>query len=82
MTTTDARPTPAIAADDVPRYRSAAVARMARMPVATLRVWERRYRVTAPERTTSGQRLYTAADVRRLAVMRQLTDLGLSLIHI
>jgi len=49
---------------------------MARMPVATLRVWERRYRVSAPELTASGQRLYSAADVRRLALMRQLTELG------
>jgi hypothetical protein len=27
---------------DGPRYRSGAVARMVRMPVATLRIWERR----------------------------------------
>ncbi len=46
------------------------------MPVATLRVWERRYRVTVPQTTTSGQRLYTAADVHRLALIRQLTELG------
>jgi len=64
------------ATDDAPRYRSGAVARMAGMPVATLRVWERRYRVTMPEATASGQRLYTAADVRRLALIRQLTELG------
>lgn len=49
---------------------------MARMPVATLRVWERRYRVTQPGLTASGQRLYTEDDVRRLALIRQLTDLG------
>lgn len=67
---------PAGSPDDVPRYRSGAVARMLRMPVATLRVWERRYRVTAPARTVSGQRLYTAADVRRLALLKQLNDLG------
>ncbi len=72
----DAASAPAAASDDAPRYRSAAVARMARMPVATLRVWERRYRVTMPELTSSGQRLYTTADVRRLALIRQLTNLG------
>lgn len=69
-------PLPATASDDTPRYRSGAVARMARMPVATLRVWERRYRVTMPSVTASGQRLYSAADVHRLALIRQLTDLG------
>jgi len=69
-------PDPQDATDDAPRYRSAAVARMARMPVATLRVWERRYQVTMPEVTVSGQRLYTTGDVRRLALIRQLTELG------
>jgi DNA-binding transcriptional MerR regulator len=58
------------------RHRSGAVARMLRMPVATLRVWERRYGVTQPALSASGQRLYSADDVRRLALLKQLTDLG------
>jgi len=49
---------------------------MLRMPVATLRVWERRYGVTQPALSASGQRLYSADDVRRLALLKQLTDLG------
>ena len=49
---------------------------MVRMPVATLRVWERRYRLSAPALTPSGQRLYSAADVRRIALLKQLTELG------
>ena len=49
---------------------------MLRMPVATLRVWERRYGVTQPMLSASGQRLYSADDVRRLALLKQLTDLG------
>jgi hypothetical protein len=49
---------------------------MLRMPVATLRVWERRYGVTKPVLSPSGQRLYSADDVRRLALLKQLTDLG------
>jgi hypothetical protein len=49
---------------------------MLRMPVATLRVWERRYGLTHPELTPSGQRLYSADDVRRLALIKHLTDLG------
>lgn len=59
-----------------PQYRSGAVARMARMPVTTLRVWERRYRLTQAALSPSGQRLYSAADVQRLALIKQLTDLG------
>ena len=57
-------------------HRSGAVARMLLMPVATLRVWERRYGLTQPHLTPSGQRLYSADDVRRLALIKQLTDLG------
>ncbi len=46
------------------------------MPVATLRVWERRYSVTQPALSPSGQRLYAAQDVRRLALLKQLTERG------
>jgi hypothetical protein len=63
-------------AQDEPRYRSGAVAKMLRMPVATLRVWERRYQVSQPQLSPSGQRLYSAAQVQRLAQLKQLTDLG------
>jgi MerR family transcriptional regulator, light-induced transcriptional regulator len=68
-------PHPANSADQ-PFHRSSAVARMLRMPVATLRVWERRYGLTQPAVSPSGQRLYSADDVRRLALIKQLTDLG------
>ncbi len=57
-------------------HRSGAVARMLGMPVATLRVWERRYGLTQPALTPSGQRRYSADDVRRLALIKHLTDLG------
>ncbi|MEO7058068.1 MAG: MerR family transcriptional regulator [Caldimonas sp.] len=63
-------------ADPGARFRSAAVARMLRMPVATLRIWESRYGVTDPQRTAAGHRQYSAADVQRLALLKQLTDLG------
>lgn len=57
-------------------HRSGAVARMLSMPVATLRIWERRYNLTRAELTPSGQRLYSSEDVRRLALIKQLNDLG------
>ncbi len=59
-----------------PFLRSGAVARMLRMPVATLRVWERRYGLTQSALSPSGQRLYAADDIRRLALVKQLTDRG------
>ncbi len=66
----------AASARDPSRHRSGAVARMLRMPVATLRVWERRYSLTQAILSPSGQRLYSAADVQRLTIVKQLTDLG------
>lgn len=71
--TTGAVPAPAPAA---PRFRSAAVAGMAHMPVATLRIWEQRYGAVQPATAASGYRLYTAADVQRVLLLRQLTTQG------
>ncbi len=57
-------------------FRSAAVARMAQLPVATLRIWEQRYGAVQPQQAPSGHRLYSAADVARVSILRQLTGLG------
>ena len=62
--------------DFEPTYRSGTAARLAGIPVETLRVWERRYRVVGPRLTVRGHRLYSAEDVSRLALMKQLVDLG------
>jgi MerR family transcriptional regulator, light-induced transcriptional regulator len=59
-----------------PRYRSSAAARMVNIPVATLRVWERRYQVVGPTQSASGQRLYSSQDVRRLVLIKQLVNRG------
>ena len=59
-----------------PAYRSGTAARLAGIPVETLRVWERRYRVVGPRLSPRGHRLYSAEDVSRLALIRQLVDLG------
>lgn len=59
-----------------PSFRSGAVARMARMPVATLRIWEQRYRAVKPASSPSGHRLYSPADVQRVLLLRQLTQQG------
>ena len=67
---------PPASTGDASLHRSGAVARMLRMPVATLRVWERRYGLTQTALSPSGQRLYSAGDVRRLVLLKQLTDLG------
>lgn len=65
-----------LSAPDHARLRSGTAARLAGVPVATLRVWERRYGVVAAPKTPTGQRLYTPYDVQRLRLLRQLTDRG------
>ena len=44
--------------------------------VETIRAWERRYRVVAPERTAAGYRLYDDAAIDRLRSMRELLAAG------
>jgi MerR family transcriptional regulator, light-induced transcriptional regulator len=58
------------------RLRSGTAARLAGLPVTTLRVWERRYAVVAAPKTATGQRLYSTVDVQRLALLKQLSDRG------
>ncbi|MEO6564440.1 MAG: MerR family transcriptional regulator [Casimicrobiaceae bacterium] len=60
-------------------YRSGAAARFAGVAVETLRVWERRYGVVRPRLSPRGQRLYSAADVRRLLLIKKLVDAGQSI---
>ena len=57
-------------------YRSGVAARLAGLSAETLRVWERRYGLSDAERSTSGQRLYSAEQVRRLGLLKQLVDQG------
>jgi DNA-binding transcriptional MerR regulator len=59
-----------------PTYRSGTAARMAGIPVATLRMWERRYRVVGPQLSPRGHRRYAAEDVNRLALIKSLVDRG------
>jgi DNA-binding transcriptional MerR regulator len=59
-----------------PTYRSGTAARLAGIPVETLRVWERRYGIVGPGLSPRGHRLYATEDVSRLALIKQLVDLG------
>ena len=69
-------PTSDPAIDQAARYRSGVAARLAGLPVETLRVWERRYAISDTGRSAHGQRLYSDAQVRRLRLMKQLVDQG------
>ncbi|RIY41310.1 MerR family transcriptional regulator [Neopusillimonas maritima] len=57
-------------------YRSGTAARLTGVPVETLRVWERRYKVVGPRVSPRGQRLYSNEDIQRLTLIKQLVDGG------
>ena len=61
---------------DAGGYRIGAVANLSGVPVATLRVWERRYGVVAPPKSQGGQRLYSRHDVLKLTLLKTLTQQG------
>jgi len=56
-----------------------AVARLTGVSVHTLRKWEDRYQAVTPTRTPGGERLYTRNDLKRLALIKRLSDTGLGL---
>lgn len=57
-------------------YRIGTVARLTGISPDTLRIWERRYRVVQPVRSPGGDREYSARDVERLQLVKQLVDSG------
>lgn len=61
-------------------YRIREVAEILGIPVTTLRFWEKQFTIIKPRRTTSGQRLYTPADIDKVAMICYLLrDKGMRL---
>lgn len=60
------------------RYRIQSVAEMTGVSAATLRAWERRYGIPAPQRTASAYRLYTDRDVELIRRVRELCENGIA----
>jgi DNA-binding transcriptional MerR regulator len=60
-------------------YGIGTVARLTGLTDHTIRVWERRYGAVNPKRSDAGRRLYTAAHVERLGLLKRLVDLGESI---
>lgn len=58
------------------KYRIGAVAKIAGLPVATLRVWERRYGVVTPPKSEGGHRLYSDQEVLKVTLLKSLTLQG------
>jgi DNA-binding transcriptional MerR regulator len=61
---------------DGPRIRIGELSRRTGVGVDTLRAWERRYGLLAPDRSDGGFRLYGPADERRALEMRSLIGQG------
>jgi len=59
-----------------PQFTIAAVERDVGLSKDVLRVWERRYGFPVPNRDPHGERLYPAAQVLRLRLIKRLMDLG------
>jgi len=60
-----------------PLYNIGVVARMTSIPMATLRIWERRYNFPQSGRTAGGHRLYSEKQVMQLRWVKARTDEGM-----
>ena len=65
--------------DTQARYPIRAVAQITGINPVTLRAWERRYRLVTPQRSSSGHRLYSNADIARIRDILRLMDSGLAI---
>ncbi len=57
-------------------YRIGAIAKIAGVPVSTLRVWESRHQALRPIKTAGQHRLYGEEDLLRATLLKQLSDQG------
>ena len=57
-------------------YSIGVAARMSGLSVHALRMWERRYQLALSQRTASGQRAYSLADIEHLKLLKTLTSRG------
>jgi DNA-binding transcriptional MerR regulator len=63
---------------DQPVYSIGAVGNMLSVPTSTLRAWEERYGIVAPQRSAGSQRLYSRNQVEQLRFVKAQIDSGLS----
>jgi DNA-binding transcriptional MerR regulator len=65
-----------------PKHPIQVVARRTDLSADVLRAWERRYKAVQPQRSASGRRLYSDADVTRLSLLRRATLSGRSIAQV
>jgi methanogenic corrinoid protein MtbC1 len=64
-----------------PTYNLKVVLKETGLPADTLRAWERRYGLPAPQRTEGGQRLYSQYDIELIKWLMERLEEGLSISH-
>jgi len=52
------------------------VSRLSGLSVHVIRIWEQRYKVVEPHRTSGNRRLYTQQQIERLKLLREVTQAG------
>lgn len=61
------------------QYSIGAIAKLTGLTVHNLRVWEKRHQVVETERSQTGRRQYSEADLQRLLLLKGCVDQGLSI---
>jgi DNA-binding transcriptional MerR regulator/methylmalonyl-CoA mutase cobalamin-binding subunit len=65
-----------ISTNNEPRHPIQVVARRTGLSVDVIRVWERRYGVVSPHRSSAKRRLYSDADILKLSLLHRATQAG------
>ncbi len=68
--------------EDTKKFNIQLAAQMSGLSTHTIRAWEKRYKALTPIRNTNGRRLYTSAEIDRLIMLAQLTQLGTNISQI
>lgn len=64
---------------DVPLFNTKAVVQQTGIAAPTLRAWERRYALLAPERASNTYRLYSERDIATIRWLKERVDAGISI---
>ncbi|MFM8878029.1 MAG: MerR family transcriptional regulator [Verrucomicrobiota bacterium] len=65
--------------DPVVRHSIKTVSQQTGLSPHVIRAWEKRYQTVRPARSEGRQRLYSAADIERLTLLRRATEAGFSI---
>ena len=58
------------------RHSIKSASRLTGLGIPLIRMWEQRHQAVKPKRTAGGQRVFSAADIERLQLLRQATQSG------